>query len=155
MTDFMWFMLGMGVGLIIFSGSWLLFQWPKTRKLMMQNQDRKDMIKENNELRKWRENARAKISDFERKTLVFQDKISLLEKQSNTYKAQAQSARKALEDALEDADDVDDNAVKVRTILDLSDEGKSQREIQQAVFGYVGGHAYDVVTGVLNGDITE
>jgi Skp family chaperone for outer membrane proteins len=149
MFDFLSVVLGFGLGLIFFSGSWLLFQWPNTRKMLMENQDRKDLIKKNNELRQWRENARADIVDRDRRLASMDSALAQANKEADRYQAMAKAAKEALQkEGSKYAD--------IIQIMNLADQGKSLNEIQNAVFGYTGGHAYKTVKDVLgtngNGD---
>jgi chromosome segregation ATPase len=145
------FAFGFGVGLIVFAGAWLLFQWPETRRLKLHLEDREDMVKELSQLREQLKQAKGDIADRDQRLAAKDAALAQANDAASTYKAQAEAARQALEDA----DQVDDHAVKVRRILALADENRSRREIEETVFGYTGGHANRVVSEVLDGATTR
>jgi hypothetical protein len=146
MFDLLSLALGLGLGLIIFSVSWLLFQWPETRRLRLHLEDREDMAKELATRREREEQYKKDIEDRDRRLASMDSALAQANKEADQYQAMAKAAKEALE-----KEGTESKNANIVQIMNLANQGKSQREIQLEVFGYEGGAAYRFVKHVLEG----
>ncbi len=148
---------GLGLGLLLSAGAYLVFEWPHQRARARLISDRANLLLEFEQARALITQQRAEIAARDLRIESLDRSLAAASADAARDRSLAEASRAALAEIGEQKDSLAaaKAAALAAQVLGLSADGLSQRKIQKQIFGYVGGKAYDQVSTILANNTEE